>query len=38
MAWEAHTLSVLTEGRFKMDIDTGRPGTEGELRQLDFRW
>ncbi|MGI9146248.1 MAG: hypothetical protein ACR2IK_06860 [Chloroflexota bacterium] len=30
MAWEAHSLSVLTEGR----IGTGRPGIEDELRQL----
>jgi alkanesulfonate monooxygenase SsuD/methylene tetrahydromethanopterin reductase-like flavin-dependent oxidoreductase (luciferase family) len=34
MAWEAHSLSVLTEGRFEMGIGTGRPGIEGELRQL----
>src|SRR5258708_4751109 len=34
MAWEAHSLSVLTEGRFEMGIGTGRPGMEGELRQL----
>jgi alkanesulfonate monooxygenase SsuD/methylene tetrahydromethanopterin reductase-like flavin-dependent oxidoreductase (luciferase family) len=31
-AWEAHTLSVLTEGRFEMGIGTGRPGIEDELR------
>src|SRR5919201_95444 len=34
MAWEAHSLSVLTEGRFEMGIGTGRPGMEDELRQL----
>ena len=33
MAWEAHSLSVLTEGRFEMGIGTGRPGIEDELRQ-----
>src|SRR5690349_12102817 len=33
-AWEAHSLSVLTEGRFEMGIGTGRPGLEDELRQL----
>jgi alkanesulfonate monooxygenase SsuD/methylene tetrahydromethanopterin reductase-like flavin-dependent oxidoreductase (luciferase family) len=33
-AWEAHSLSVLTEGRFEMGIGTGRPGIEDELRQL----
>ena len=31
-AWEAHTLSLLTEGRFEMGIGTGRPGIEEELR------
>jgi hypothetical protein len=31
MAWEAHSLSVLTEGRFEMAIGTGRPGIEAEL-------
>jgi alkanesulfonate monooxygenase SsuD/methylene tetrahydromethanopterin reductase-like flavin-dependent oxidoreductase (luciferase family) len=34
MAWEAHSLSVLTEGRFEMGIGTGRPGMEDELRAL----
>jgi alkanesulfonate monooxygenase SsuD/methylene tetrahydromethanopterin reductase-like flavin-dependent oxidoreductase (luciferase family) len=34
MAWEAHSLSVLTEGRFEMGIGTGRPGMEDELRSL----
>jgi alkanesulfonate monooxygenase SsuD/methylene tetrahydromethanopterin reductase-like flavin-dependent oxidoreductase (luciferase family) len=33
-AWEAHSLSVLTEGRFEMGIGTGRPGIEEELREL----
>jgi alkanesulfonate monooxygenase SsuD/methylene tetrahydromethanopterin reductase-like flavin-dependent oxidoreductase (luciferase family) len=33
-AWEAHSQSVLTEGRFEMGIGTGRPGIEDELRQL----
>jgi alkanesulfonate monooxygenase SsuD/methylene tetrahydromethanopterin reductase-like flavin-dependent oxidoreductase (luciferase family) len=33
-AWEAHSLSVLTEGRFEMGIGTGRPGIEDELRAL----
>jgi alkanesulfonate monooxygenase SsuD/methylene tetrahydromethanopterin reductase-like flavin-dependent oxidoreductase (luciferase family) len=31
-AWEAHSLSVLTEGRFEMGIGAGRPGIEDELR------
>src|SRR5258705_10050369 len=34
MAWEAHSPSVLTEGRFEMGIGTGRPGIEDELREL----
>jgi alkanesulfonate monooxygenase SsuD/methylene tetrahydromethanopterin reductase-like flavin-dependent oxidoreductase (luciferase family) len=34
VAWEAHSLSVLTEGRFEMGIGSGRPGMEDELRQL----
>ena len=33
-AWEAHSLSVLTERRFEMGIGTGRPGIEDELRDL----
>jgi len=28
-AWEAHSLSVLSEGRFEMGIGTGRPGDRG---------
>lgn len=34
LAWEAHSLSVLTEGRFEMGIGTGRPGLEDELREF----
>src|SRR5579872_6155754 len=33
-AWEAHSLSLLTEGRFEMGVGTGRPGIEDELREL----
>ena len=33
-AWEAHSLSILTEGRFDMGIGTGRPGIEDQLREL----
>ena len=33
-AWEGHSMSVLTEGRFEMGIGTGRPGIEDELRGL----
>lgn len=32
-AWEAHSLSVLTDGRFEMGIGAGRPGIEEELRE-----
>ena len=32
-AWEAHSLSVLTEGRFEMGIGIGRPGIEDDLRE-----
>jgi alkanesulfonate monooxygenase SsuD/methylene tetrahydromethanopterin reductase-like flavin-dependent oxidoreductase (luciferase family) len=33
-AWEAHSLSVLTEGRFDLGIGTGRPGIADQLRAL----
>ncbi|WP_250031340.1 LLM class flavin-dependent oxidoreductase [Paractinoplanes maris] len=33
-AWEAHSLTVLTDGRFEMGIGTGRPGIAGQLREL----
>lgn len=33
-AWEAHSMTVLTEGRFEMGIGTGRPGIEDELQRL----
>lgn len=36
VAWEAHSLSVLTDGRFEMGIGPGRPGMEEELRQSDL--
>jgi alkanesulfonate monooxygenase SsuD/methylene tetrahydromethanopterin reductase-like flavin-dependent oxidoreductase (luciferase family) len=32
-AWEAHSLTMLTEGRFEMGIGTGRPGIDDELRE-----
>ncbi|GAA0934512.1 LLM class flavin-dependent oxidoreductase [Virgisporangium aurantiacum] len=31
-AWEAHSLTVLTQGRFEMGIGAGRPGIEDEPR------
>ncbi|WP_239080277.1 LLM class flavin-dependent oxidoreductase [Paractinoplanes brasiliensis] len=33
-AWEAHSLTVLTGGRFEMGIGTGRPGLADQLREL----
>jgi alkanesulfonate monooxygenase SsuD/methylene tetrahydromethanopterin reductase-like flavin-dependent oxidoreductase (luciferase family) len=33
-AWEAHSLTVLAEGRFELGLGTGRPGIEEELREL----
>jgi alkanesulfonate monooxygenase SsuD/methylene tetrahydromethanopterin reductase-like flavin-dependent oxidoreductase (luciferase family) len=33
-AWEAHSLNVLTGGRFEMGIGTGRPGIAEQLREL----
>jgi hypothetical protein len=32
-AWEAHSLTMLTQGRFEMGIGAGRPGIEDELRE-----
>ncbi|NKY86106.1 LLM class flavin-dependent oxidoreductase [Nocardia veterana] len=32
-AWESHSLSLMTGGRFEMGIGTGRPGIEDELRE-----
>src|SRR5215207_6965465 len=33
-AWDAHTLTVLTEGRFEFGIGTGRPGVEEFAAEL----
>jgi alkanesulfonate monooxygenase SsuD/methylene tetrahydromethanopterin reductase-like flavin-dependent oxidoreductase (luciferase family) len=32
-AWEAHSMTLLTQGRFEMGIGVGRPGIEDELRE-----
>jgi alkanesulfonate monooxygenase SsuD/methylene tetrahydromethanopterin reductase-like flavin-dependent oxidoreductase (luciferase family) len=32
-AWEAHSLTLLTQSRFEMGIGVGRPGIEDELRE-----
>jgi alkanesulfonate monooxygenase SsuD/methylene tetrahydromethanopterin reductase-like flavin-dependent oxidoreductase (luciferase family) len=33
-AWEAHSLSLLTDGRFEMGVGAGRHGIEPELAEL----
>ncbi|MDT7584112.1 MAG: hypothetical protein QOE32_1662 [Pseudonocardiales bacterium] len=33
-AWDAHTLTVLTDGRFEFGIGTGRPGTDAFAAEL----
>lgn len=33
-AWEAHSLTVLTGGRFELGLGTGRPGLVPDLRAL----
>jgi alkanesulfonate monooxygenase SsuD/methylene tetrahydromethanopterin reductase-like flavin-dependent oxidoreductase (luciferase family) len=37
-AWEAHTLSVLTGGRFEMGIGTGHPRAAESARALGMPW
>jgi len=34
LAWEAHSLTELSEGRFEFGIGTGRPGIEEEVRAI----
>lgn len=34
LAWEAHSLSELTDGRFDLGIGTGRPGIDDLVREL----
>ena len=33
-AWEAHSMTVLTDGRFEFGIGAGRPGVEQQAAQL----
>lgn len=33
-AWEAHTMTMLTGGRFEFGVGAGRPGVEVQARQL----
>ncbi|WP_433165683.1 LLM class flavin-dependent oxidoreductase [Kribbella sp. CA-247076] len=37
-AWDAHTLTVLTDGRFDFGIGTGRPGIDQEAAELGLRF
>jgi alkanesulfonate monooxygenase SsuD/methylene tetrahydromethanopterin reductase-like flavin-dependent oxidoreductase (luciferase family) len=37
-AWEGHTLSVLTDGRFEFGIGTGRPQAAAFAEQLGLPW
>ena len=37
-AWEAHSLSVLTDGRFELGIGTGRPDAATEAARLGMPW
>jgi alkanesulfonate monooxygenase SsuD/methylene tetrahydromethanopterin reductase-like flavin-dependent oxidoreductase (luciferase family) len=37
-AWEGHSMSVLTDGRFDFGIGTGRPDARGEVEQLGRPW
>jgi len=36
IAWEAHSLTEITGGRFDFGIGTGRPGIDDLLRELDL--
>jgi alkanesulfonate monooxygenase SsuD/methylene tetrahydromethanopterin reductase-like flavin-dependent oxidoreductase (luciferase family) len=37
-AWEGHTLSVLSGGRFEFGIGTGRPDAHGEAESFGLPW
>ena len=37
-AWEAHSLTVLTDGRFEMGIGTGRPAARAFADELRLPW
>jgi alkanesulfonate monooxygenase SsuD/methylene tetrahydromethanopterin reductase-like flavin-dependent oxidoreductase (luciferase family) len=37
-AWEGHSMTVLTDGRFEFGIGTGRPDARGEVEQLGRPW
>jgi alkanesulfonate monooxygenase SsuD/methylene tetrahydromethanopterin reductase-like flavin-dependent oxidoreductase (luciferase family) len=37
-AWEGHSMTVLTDGRFEFGIGTGRPDARGEVEQVGRPW
>ncbi|MCE0761308.1 LLM class flavin-dependent oxidoreductase [Pseudonocardia kujensis] len=37
-AWEAHTMTALTDGRFDLGIGTGRPDARAEAEALGMPW
>ena len=37
-AWDAHTLTVLTDGRFDFGIGTGRPGVEPQVDEIGLHF
>ncbi len=37
-AWEAHTLTTLTDGRFDFGIGTGRPDAEHQTAEVGLPW
>ncbi|MFI5736725.1 LLM class flavin-dependent oxidoreductase [Kribbella sp. NPDC051587] len=37
-AWEAHTLTLLTDGRFEFGIGTGRPIAEKQTADVGLHW
>ncbi len=37
-AWEAHTMTAMTEGRFELGIGTGRPVVEEWTREMGLTW
>ena len=38
VAWEAHSMSALTHGRFELGLGTGRPQAAEEAAQLGMPW
>ncbi|MFR9804974.1 LLM class flavin-dependent oxidoreductase [Pseudonocardia sp. RS010] len=37
-AWEAHTMTALTDGRFDLGLGTGRPAARAEAEALGMPW